>query len=309
MRRLDGFEALREIQKDRADARLLQALLHRLRVHGVAVAEEIGDVLRHVAEELGAHLHLVGEEARVEAFGNRKPGGGDAAFHRLFEFLARHALYVFAVHPLELFDIEARGGHVDFLKLEELHHLVARKHFAFVSGIPAQQQQVVEERLGQIAGGTEIAYERRAVALRIRLALLIDDHRQVGVLRHAGAERAENADVLEGVFDVVVAADDVGDALVDIVNDVGDVEDRRAVGAHDREVLDILGLLRHVPFDNVVILYHAFLRHAEHRDDARSAVAPRLLDAVCVAGCDKLFHGFKVALDVLRLVENLFIVI
>jgi len=152
-----------------------------------------------------------------------------------------------------------------------------------------------------------LADERRAVALRVGLALLVDDHRQVPVLRHRRAERLEDADVLERVLHMVVAADDVRHALVDVVDDVRDVEDRRAVGADDREVRNVLGLLRHVALDDVVELDDALLRHPEHRHDARLAVARRLLDLVGVARGEQPVDGLQMALDVLRLVEDLLV--
>ena len=131
----------------------------------------------------------------------------------------------------------------------------------------------------------------------------------MAVLRHGGAERLEDADVLEGVLDVVVAADDVGDALVDVVDDVGDVEDRRAVRTDDREILDVLRLLRHVALHDVVELDRALLGHLEHHDRAGLAVARGLLARVGVAGGDELVDDLEVALHVLGLVEDLFIVV
>jgi hypothetical protein len=71
----------------------------------------------------------------------------------------------------------------------------------------------------------ELADEGRAVPLGIGFAFVVHDHGKVGVLRRFVAQRLEELDVLEGVLDVVVAADDVGDALGDVVHDVGEVED------------------------------------------------------------------------------------
>ena len=124
------------------------------------------------------------------------------------------------------------------------------------------------------------------------------------VLRNLRAERAEDADVLESVLDMVVAADDVRDALVYVVYHVRDVEDRRTVRADDSEVLYVLGLLRHVALHDVVELDDALLGHPEHRDDAGLAVARGLLDLVGVACSEQLVDDLEVALHVLRLVEH-----
>ena len=94
------------------------------------------------------------------------------------------------------------------------------------------------------------------------------------------AKGLEKLDVLERVLHVVVAANDVRDALVYVVHHVGQVENRRPVGTDDREILDVLGLLGHVSLDYVVILDHAILGHAEHDDGAGLAVAGRPLALV-----------------------------
>ena len=189
------------------------------------------------------------------------------------------------------------------LDVEELDHLRAREHLALVAGVPAEEQEVVEQRLGQVALLAELAHERRAVALRVGLALRVDDHREVPVGRGRGAERLEELDVLERVLHVVVAADHVRHALVDVVHHVREVEDRRAVGTDDREVGHVLGLLLHVALDHVVEGERALLGHAEHHHLACLAVAGGLLHLVGAAVGEQLLHARKVARHVLRLVE------
>ena len=307
--RLERLEAVRQVEEQVLHTVLLQTLLDRLFVKSVVIREEIGAISGNVAPELRADLQLVDEQVEVEARGNRQAGVRRAPEQLGTVGLLRGAADVFAVHPLELLDVELRRGDVDLLDVEELDHLLAREHLALVARVPAEEQQIVEDRLRQVAIVAELAHEGRAVALRVGLALRVDDHREMAVLRHGGAERLEDADVLEGVLDVVVAADDVGDALVDVVDDVGDVENRRAVGADDREVLDVLGLLRHVALDDVVELDRALLGHLEHHDRAGLAVARGLLARVGVAGGDELVDDLEVALHVLGLVEDLFIVV
>ena len=94
------------------------------------------------------------------------------------------------------------------------------------------------------------------------------------------------------------------DALVNVVDDIRDVEDGRAVRKDDCEVLYVLGLLRHVALHDVVKLDYALLGHPEHRDDACLAVARSLLDLVGMAARKKLVYDFEMALHVLRLVEH-----
>ena len=57
---------------------------------------------------------------------------------------------------------------------------------------------------------------------------------------HRAAERLVEQHLLRRVRDVVVAADDVRDLHVDVVDDDRQVIGRVAVGAEDDEVLDVL---------------------------------------------------------------------
>ncbi len=56
------------------------------------------------------------------------------------------------------------------------------------------------------------------------------------VVRRRHAERAKERDVLGGVAQVVFAADDVGDAHLEVVDDVDEMEHRLAIRADDHEV-------------------------------------------------------------------------
>ena len=58
----------------------------------------------------------------------------------------------------------------------------------------------------------------------------------MGKLRQRHAERLKEEDVLRRVGEVVLAANDVGDPHVGIVDDDGEVIERRAVGAQDHQV-------------------------------------------------------------------------
>ena len=58
-------------------------------------------------------------------------------------------------------------------------------------------------------------------------------------LRQRRAERAEDVDLPRRVVDVVVAADDVRDAHVEVVDDDAEVVGRHAVGAQDHEIVEL----------------------------------------------------------------------
>src|SRR5271170_6586016 len=60
-------------------------------------------------------------------------------------------------------------------------------------------------------------------------------------LRRPGASAFENEDVLIGVREMVLSADDMTDAEVDVVGTGGEVVGGHAVGTKEREVFDVVG--------------------------------------------------------------------
>ena len=91
---------------------------------------------------------------------------------------------------------------------------------------PAQAGEVVEHRFGQVTVAVVLHYADCAMTLGELLSVVTEDHRQVRVLRHLGAERLEDIDLARGVVDVVVAADDVGDLHVPVIDDDAEVVGR-----------------------------------------------------------------------------------
>ena len=76
--------------------------------------------------------------------------------------------------------------------------------------------------------------------------------RDVGEGRQLGAQGLEDQELREGVGQVLLGADDVGDLHLDVVDDAGEVVERHPVGPDDDEVADLVGLLLDVPLDQVV---------------------------------------------------------
>ena len=81
-----------------------------------------------------------------------------------------------------------------------------------------------------------------AVALGQLGAVRAEDERHVAEAGRSQAESFVEDDLLGGVRDVVVAAQDVGDAQEGVVDDAGEVVGRRAVGLDDDLVLEGVGL-------------------------------------------------------------------
>ena len=115
-----------------------------------------------------------------------------------------------------------------------------RRHDLVVAMRPAEADEIVAHRLGQVAHGAIGIDAERAVALGQLGAVGAVDQRDVRHHRHRPAERVVEDLLAPGVGEVIVAADDVGDAHVVVVDDDGEHVGRRAVGAQDDEIVEVL---------------------------------------------------------------------
>jgi hypothetical protein len=73
----------------------------------------------------------------------------------------------------------------------------------------------------------------------------------MGELGRRDAEGLEDEQVLEGVGEVILAADDVGDAEIGVVGAGGEVVGWKAVRPQQGEVFDLVGLLGLLAIDGV----------------------------------------------------------
>ena len=129
---------------------------------------------------------------------------------------------------------------------------VARDDRGLAVERPAEQRQVVDEGVGQVAGVAVLLHRGGAVALGELLAVGAQDHGDVGERGHGRAEGLVDHDLARGVGQVIVAADDVGDLHHGVVDDGREVVRGRAIGAEDDEVVELLGVEGHLAMDGVV---------------------------------------------------------
>ena len=130
---------------------------------------------------------------------------------------------------------------IDAFERKCVDQFLARHLLAIVLRRPAQQAQKIDEALRQKSGvaiGGD-ADHRPVLALRKLRAVGSDQQRQMRELRRLDAERLENQHVLEGVGQMILAANDVADAQIGIVGAGGHVIGRHAVAAQQREIFDI----------------------------------------------------------------------
>ncbi len=105
-------------------------------------------------------------------------------------------------------------GAVDVFQGEGVANLVESEELAVVLGRPAQQAEEVDEGLGEEAGIAIGGHADHGAVLALGELGAVggDEQGKMGELGRLDAEGLEDEQVLEGVGEVILAADDVGDA-------------------------------------------------------------------------------------------------
>jgi hypothetical protein len=125
---------------------------------------------------------------------------------------------VMRIEALELLHVEARGRLADLGQVEPGDRLLAADDLV-VAVAPAEPQKIVEQGFGEDAHLAIVVDAERAVALAELGAVGAVDQRDVGVGRLRPAHCPDDRQLAEGVVEMIVAADDVGDAHVMVVDD------------------------------------------------------------------------------------------
>ena len=169
--------------------------------------------------------------------------GGDPA--------RRRHLHVVAVHPRQLLVVEDAGAVADVLDREAARELRHRQQLVVGAGIvgrgarrPADQRQVVDQRLGQIPAQPELRDRGRAVPLRQRRVIGSHHQRQMRELRRRESERPIEQQLPRRVRDVILAADHMRHLHQRIVDDDGEVvggrpSERTRTGSPMTSVLNV----------------------------------------------------------------------
>ena len=242
------------------------------------------------ASELVAQL-------RRQLGGERRPAG-DVRQHPLDlgqEIGVGGLAHIVAVEALELGEVEARRRAADLRQVEGRDHLLGGEDF-LVAVAPAEPHQVVAHGDGEVAHRPIGIDAERAVALGELGAVRPVDQRNVRHHRHGPAERVVDLLLARGVGEMIVAADDVGDAHVVVVDHDREHVGRRAVRAQQHEVVEVLVLPHHPALH--LVLDHGLARERrlepDHRLDAgrrvgRVAVAPAPVIELGAAFAARLF--------------------
>ena len=139
----------------------------------------------------------------------------------------------------QLVEVQPGRRLADAVEVEPLLRLLVAEQLVVAVG-PAQPGQIVAHGLGQIAHLGVLMDRLGAVAFRQLGAVGAVDQRDVGEGRPGPAQRVVDQALARGVVQVVVAADDVGHAHVVVVDDHGQIVGRRAVGAQQDQIVQIV---------------------------------------------------------------------
>jgi hypothetical protein len=147
-----------------------------------------------------------------------------------------------------------------------------------------------------------------AVALRKLGAVRSQDHGYVRVDRRLDAQRAQHVDLARRVVDVIVAADDVRDAHVVVVDHDAEIVGRRAIRARDDQVIELAAVEHDRAVHDIVDDDAAGVGIAEAHDgrDTGNGRGPRAATAVVarflLARSLRRTHGIELLLAAIAMV-------
>ena len=174
---------------------------------------------------------------------------------------------VVGVHGRQLHEIEHRPAQAHAIERERRHHLGERELLAVARDRPAHRAEVVEQRLGQEAGVAVVVERDRVLALRDLRLVGVAQQRHVHPLRRLPAERLVELHVLGRRRQPLLGADHVRDLHQVIVDDVGEVVGREAVGLEQDLVVDLRVLELHLAAQAIDEHDLAGARHRQPHDE------------------------------------------
>ena len=228
-------------------------------------------------------------------------------------------------------DLRRRAAHA--LEREQPREVGLREDLE-VAVAPAEPRDVVQHRFGREAAVAVALHRHRFLSLRQLLPARLDEQRHVREQRRLPAHALVDEELARRAGHVLAAADHVRDAHVVVVDDDGEVVDRRAVGPRDHEVVELRRVLAGRTRDQIVpARVAAGVGHAQPQAERQRTVGPDLLvaagavvagllaarlgalahrvdlglgagAAVRVSACDELRDRLAVAGVALRLARN-----
>ena len=182
----------------------------------------------HVAQQRQPLPHQLGDRRR-RPLRSVRPGLRQVRLQPPGQLGGRQGADMGAVHPAQLVGVEDRRGGVQPLQAERALQLVEAEQLARPVQRPAEQGDVVDQRLRQVALPAELAHAHRAVALAQLLAVGAVHDRQVGVPGRLPSARLEDQHVQRRRGDPLLSPQHVADAHFVVVGDGRQVIGREPV--------------------------------------------------------------------------------
>ena len=184
----------------------------------------------------------------------------DPRLRLLLELLGGQAADIFRIDGPQLEGVEDGGRLGDAVRRPDLDQLRQGEDLLLgilALGAPAQQADVVQHGLSQVALCHQILIAGIAVALGQLVLGVLHDRRAVDVGGDLPAECLIQQVVLGGGGQIFAAADNVGDAHQMVIHDVGEVVSRHAVGLDQDLVVHLAVVDLDVAVDHIVKASHA----------------------------------------------------
>src|SRR5205814_9804201 len=171
------------------------------------VPEEEAELIADLDQRLRSLLH---ERQRSPQEG-AVPLCGYERLETRDELVDRQTPNPYAVEPIEAVPVEFSAGLLHLIDAETVDEVVHREDLVLRPGGPADEREVVDHRLGQVAVGSELLDLRRAVPLRELLAVRAEHVWELRDRRDVPAERPVDEQMLRRRWQPVLAAKDVRD--------------------------------------------------------------------------------------------------
>ncbi len=155
----------------------------------------------------------------------------------LMKAFRRQNAYMLAVQPVELGDGEPCTGLIDAVDIEGFDKPIQGEKLAVIGRVPAEQGDVVDDGLRQVAAGNQILERSISRALGKLLAALLDDMREVDIFRDGPTKTAVEQVVLGRGGKIFHSPRNMRDAHQVIVDHIRKVIGREAVRLKEHLVI------------------------------------------------------------------------
>ena len=125
---------------------------------------------------------------------------------------------------MQFIGIERGMAAPDMIEIENPDDLFDVDLLPVIFRRPTEQAQIIANGRRQIASLDVVLHARAFIAFTHLRAVLVQDQRNVGVMRRRRAERAKNLDVLRRIREMIFAANDVRDFHLEVVDHIHEMK-------------------------------------------------------------------------------------